>query len=130
MTATPLIPVLWASLATMHVIQVTSALVCLLAISAMYLEDARRHRVDAFAFDFYRATAAWCLWWCGVSTILILDPTIGAMTLAQGRYTVASGTALLFLGHLVAAGLFVCSRLRELIGWHEWQRPHPGRHGR
>lgn len=120
-----LFPIFWASLSTMRAIQVGSGVVCALAIVAMYLEDTRRHRQperDAFAFDCYRATAAWCLWWCGVASMLILDPSIGAMALDGGRYTVASGTALLFVGHVVAAGLFMLCRLRELLGFHEWQR--------
>lgn len=119
------IPVFWAQLSTMRAIQIGSGLVCLLAICAMYLEDTRRRwqpARDAFAFDCYRCTAAWCLWWCGTASILIVDPAIGAMSLQQGSYTIASGTALLFVGHIVAAGLFMLCRLRELLGFHEWQQ--------
>lgn len=125
MTSTRLVPLLWAQLSTMQAIQLGSGLVCALAIVAMYLEDARQQRQprgDWFAFDFYRAAAAWCFWWCGVSTILIRTPEIGAMALHQGYYTIASGTALLFVGHVIAAGIFILSRLRELLGFHESQR--------
>lgn len=123
-------PILWAQLSTMQAIQLGSGIVCVLAVAAMYLEEARQRRRpggDWFAFDFYRATAAWCFWWCGVATILISTPEIGAMALDRGSYTVASGTALLFVGHVVAALIFIVSRLRELLGWHDQRRVHAAR---
>ena len=125
MTNPLILPVLWAQLSTLRAMQVGSGLVFLLALVAMYLEETRaqsRQPPDAFAFDFYRATAAWCLWWCGIATALIRDPTLGAMALSEGGYTVASGTALFFLGHVLAAMIFMVARLRELLGLHEWQQ--------
>ena len=74
-------------------------------------------------FDTYRAIAITMLWDGVALLVLLAVPSLARVPVIEGKFAMATSTALLFEGGFAGAIFFVVVRLGEHFGWHRWQQP-------
>ena len=80
-------------------------------------------RVNVLAFALYRALTLAFLWCALAMSSLWLSPAMARQPIIEGTFAMATSTALLFEGGMVAAIFFVTVRLGDFFGYHRWQQP-------